>query len=150
MEINLSPDGVITDGFCKKLSKKVVTYALQSRAPLVMYKRGLSHNFGNWNINYNTSYFVIPGLLNGVGNRLVVPLKVRTHPKSKDSVVYFIFNSVIIQDISVCCRRSGEFSEVLKDVNLLGSQFLLRSNTSIIFSLHAFEFFLRNRSEFSI
>ncbi|KAI6183689.1 hypothetical protein M3Y97_00516000 [Aphelenchoides bicaudatus] len=107
----------------------------------------------------NANFFKYPmaGLVHGICNRFVVPLKVRSHAKSTDLVVYFVVDSgapltsfgektieklfgnkesdtVIIQDISVFCRRSGDFNEALKNVNLLGSQFLLRSKTSIILS----------------
>lgn len=46
-----------------------------------------------------------------------------------------------ILDIHVPCRLSGNFNEAMKNVNLLGSQFLLQSNTSIIISPNEFDYY---------
>ncbi|KAI6215984.1 hypothetical protein M3Y94_00449400 [Aphelenchoides besseyi] len=111
--------------------------------------------------------FPIPGVIHGVGNRLVVPLKVRAQPESKDLIVYFVvdpgapftsfgaktaeklfgkntFKKAIIQDVRVTCSRSGDMNKVFQNVNLLGSQFFTKSNNSIIVSPHSFDYLSDN------
>ncbi|KAI6213407.1 hypothetical protein M3Y94_00146500 [Aphelenchoides besseyi] len=106
--------------------------------------------------------YPIPGLIHGMNSRLVVPLRVRAHPESKDLIVYFIvdsgtpmtsfgektaeklfggknFDTAIIQDVSVSCSRSEDFGAALKDVNLLGNDFLTRLDASIIVSPHPYK-----------
>ncbi|KAI6213415.1 hypothetical protein M3Y94_00147600 [Aphelenchoides besseyi] len=113
--------------------------------------------------------YPIPGLIYGIGKRLVVPLRVRAHrksladPESTDLIVYFIVDSgspmtsfapktaeklfgeralgsAIIQDRNVYCGSSEDFSAAMKNVNLLGSYFLRQLQTSIIVSPHPHDY----------
>uniref|UniRef100_A0A1I7SIA4 DUF1758 domain-containing protein n=1 Tax=Bursaphelenchus xylophilus TaxID=6326 RepID=A0A1I7SIA4_BURXY len=107
--------------------------------------------------------YPITGIVDGVGGRFVIPLKVRAVNNSQNFVVYFVLDSgaplisfskrtadkifgdkmcnrAIVQDIHVTCRLSGSFNDAMKNVNLLGSQFLLKSNTSIIISPNEFDY----------
>ncbi|KAI6211236.1 hypothetical protein M3Y96_00412400 [Aphelenchoides besseyi] len=109
----------------------------------------------------NVDLFKYPmaGVVYGIGNRFVVPLKVQTTPKSTPLVVYFVVDSgapltsfgtktceklfgnkqpssVTIQETRVQCRRSGEFTMAMKDVNLLAFPPLEKPDESLTSDSH--------------
>uniref|UniRef100_A0AC34GTC5 Pre-PUA domain-containing protein n=1 Tax=Panagrolaimus sp. ES5 TaxID=591445 RepID=A0AC34GTC5_9BILA len=112
----------------------------------------------------NLFIYPIRGLMKDFGNRLVVPLRVQNTYKGHecDVVVYFVIDTgspevtlseatcakligkgiqpsnILVQGIRFPFIRSKWSSDAFEKVNLLGTNFFLQSNTSLVFSPYDF------------